>query len=98
MKVSLSPTVFSAAPLEKSDGVDLVRIATAPPSTLRSPPCCNGTKPCALRSRKGVPPDPGRALDDLDDFKLAMDLFLTSKMIGSETLLREEDPKMEGRI
>ena len=41
------------------------------------------------------PYNPDKALDDLEDCKLAMDLFLTSKMIESETLLREGDPKME---
>jgi hypothetical protein len=41
------------------------------------------------------PYDPDKALDDLQDCQLAMSLFLSSKMIESEALLREGDPKME---
>ena len=51
----------------------------------------------ALRAanKERGPYGPDNALDDLRDCRLAMDLFLSSKMIESEALLREGDPKME---
>jgi hypothetical protein len=73
----------------------VVPVATAPPPTSAGPTLLQQYEAMRSANRGRGPYDPNRALDDLDQCKLAMDLFLTSKMIESETLLREGDPKME---
>ena len=90
----MTPTVVPASLPEKSVGVTVVSIATPPPTAADSTLLQRYEDMRSANKLRG-PYDPNRALDDLDQCKLAMDLFLTSRMIESETLLREGDPKME---
>lgn len=92
---SLSPTVFPATPSEKSEPVAVVPMSTTPSSTAAEHTVLQRYEAMRAANKERGPYNPDRALDDLEDCKLAMDLFLTSKMIESETLLREGDPKME---
>ena len=95
LEASLTPTVFPATPSEKSEPVSVVPISTTPSSTAAEPTLLQRYEAMRAANKERGPYNPDRALDDLDDCKLALDLFLTSKMIESETLLREGDPKME---
>ena len=92
---SLSPTVFPATPSEKSENVSVVPMSTTPSSTAAEPTVLQRYEAMRAANKERGPYNPDMALDDVNDCKLAMDLFLSSKMIESETLLREGDPKME---
>ena len=86
-ETSLLPTVFPVA---------------LPENLKSSPPSSTPTKSAVLERYEEIRDanqergsyDPENALDELQDCKLAMDLFL-SRMIESEELLLEGDPKME---
>ena len=91
----MSPTVFPATAPEKSEGVAIVPVTTALRATPAGPTVLERYEAMRATNKERGPYDPNRALDDLDDCKLALDLFLNSKMIESEVLLREGDPKME---
>jgi hypothetical protein len=93
-QASLSPTVVPPTPPETSESV-VVPLATAPPSTAAEPTLLERYDSMRAANKERGPYDPDKALDDLQDCKLALDLFLTSKMLESEALLREGDPKME---
>jgi len=80
--------------LEKPESV-VVPLATAPPPTAAEASLLERYEAMRAANKGRGPYDPNNALDDMQDCKLAMDLFLTSKMIESETLLREGDPKMQ---
>jgi len=94
-ETALPSTVFPATPAEKSNGVAAVSVASAPPSPPAGPTVLERYEAMRAMNKERGPYDPDKALDDLQDCKLAMDLFLSSKMIESETFLREGDPKME---
>jgi hypothetical protein len=57
--------------------------------------CAETVRIHALCDQGWGPYDPNKSLDDLDDCKLVTDFLLASKMIESETPLREGDPKMK---
>ena len=91
----LSPTIFPVTPSEKSERVAIVPFSTTQFPTAAVPSVLQRYEAMRAANKERGPYDPNRALEDLDNCRLAMDLFLTSKMIESETLLREGDPKME---
>ncbi|SRR5258706_14548023 len=92
---SVFPTLFPVTPSEKSERVAIVPFSTTPSPTAAVPTVLQRYEAMRAANKERGPYDPNKALDDLDDCRLAMDLFLSSKMIESETLLREGDPKME---
>jgi len=95
LKTPFPPTVLPATPPGKSDGAAAVSVVPAPPLTPAESTVLERYEAMRAAHKERGPYDPERALDDLRDCKLAMDLFLSSRMIESEALLREGDPKME---
>ena len=95
LETALLPAVFPATPPEKSEPPAAASVATAPSSTPTEATVLERYEAKRAANKERGVYDPERALDDLQDCKLAMDLFLSSRMIESEALLREGDPKME---
>jgi hypothetical protein len=95
LEASLLSSVVLATPPEKSEGAAAVSVVSAPSSPSEERSALERYEAMRAANKERGPYDPGKALDDLRDCKLAMDLFLSSNMIESEVLLREGDPKME---